>query len=83
MINLYRYDISSQMTFDNLGFLANVLNFFAAKRPTTERVLNSFSIEGFVDYMKQHNCNNVIVMTGAGISTGTYILRSAWFSQNL
>lgn len=34
-----------------------------------EKVLDSCTPEGFVHYLKSHKCSNVIVMTGAGIST--------------
>ena len=36
-------------------------------------ILSDPSIEAFVDYLQKHECRNIIVMTGAGISTSSGI----------
>jgi superfamily II helicase len=35
----------------------------------TEKLLKETSVEAVVEYMKSQNCNNIIAMVGAGIST--------------
>lgn len=35
----------------------------------TEKLLKETSVEAVVEYMKSPNCNNIIAMVGAGIST--------------
>eukprot|EP00960_Hanusia_phi_P002464 71756-Hanusia_phi.AAC.1 len=38
-----------------------------------ERVLESFDLAGIANYIREHGCNNVIVMAGAGISVSAGI----------
>lgn len=33
------------------------------------KVLNDISVDGFVQYIKENKCKNIITLAGAGIST--------------
>lgn len=35
-----------------------------------EKLLSDLSLDGIVEYIKNGKCKNIIVMAGAGISTG-------------
>ncbi|XP_072030920.1 NAD-dependent protein deacetylase sirtuin-2-like [Amphiura filiformis] len=70
----------------DVGFLQNLLSRFhlytqregdpgleAAALPKPEKLLDELTIEGVARYIKTDQCKNVIVMTGAGISTSAGI----------
>lgn len=56
-------------------FLAEKLGFYEddeKEEKEIEKVLESVSLEGVVEYMKSDKCKNIITMAGAGISTCKY-----------
>ncbi|XP_065832746.1 NAD-dependent protein deacetylase sirtuin-2-like [Oscarella lobularis] len=63
--------------FDLMNWLAGQLSQLktSEKEPSqpVEQLLTSVSFEGIVQYIKEKKCKNVIVMTGAGISTAAGI----------
>jgi 2-hydroxy-3-keto-5-methylthiopentenyl-1-phosphate phosphatase len=45
------------------------------------RILKDSSIKAFADYVKENQCKNIIVLTGAGISTSAGTMRLQRHSQ--
>ncbi|CAH1165750.1 unnamed protein product [Phyllotreta striolata] len=56
-------------------FFKEKLTFFKSTNDEEEivKVLDDFSIDGIVKYMKENDCKNIITMAGAGISTSAGI----------
>ena len=46
---------------------------WAAKKPKPETILSSFDVPGIASHIREHNAKNIIVMTGAGLSTAAGI----------
>ncbi|CAH2234923.1 jg24379 [Pararge aegeria aegeria] len=56
-------------------YLAQKLGFYEPIKPTTpvEKVLNEVNLDGVVKWIKSERCQNVITLSGAGISTSAGI----------
>lgn len=55
------------------NFDVGICNDLTIDMNTMVKVLNEDSLIGIADYIKEHNCKNIIVMSGAGISTNAEI----------
>ncbi|KAK9704263.1 Sir2 family [Popillia japonica] len=60
---------TSNFSLEFLGrYLATKLKIHGDDKPK-EKILEEFTIDGIVSHINKNNCNNIIVMAGAGIST--------------
>jgi len=55
------------------NFDCGICNDLTIDMNTMVKVLNEDTLQGIADYIKEHNCKNIIVMSGAGISTNAEI----------
>ncbi|GJQ78346.1 Sirt2 [Trypoxylus dichotomus] len=64
---------TSSFSIEFLGrYLANKLGIHSDDKPK-EKILDEFTVDGIVSYIKRNDCKNIIVMAGAGISTSAGI----------